>query len=94
MNVLVPASDAGPLFELSGIGGRQLVRKAHELCGVVSVNHPFGYALLPADTSGLGAMQAGVAGFLLNQRAFQSRLIRGGTTCPERHGGSTPPAVG
>lgn len=84
MNVLVPASDPGPLFELWGIGGRELVRRAHKLCGVVSINHPFGWALLSADTSGLGAIQAHVTGFLLNQRAFEADLIEVGL--PARSG--------
>ncbi len=84
MNVLVPASDPGPLFGLWGIGGRGLVRKAHEQCGVVSINHPFGYALLPADTAGLGAIQADVTRFLLNQRAFEADLLEVGL--PARSG--------
>jgi hypothetical protein len=84
MNVFVPASDPGSLFDLWGIGGRQLVRKAHELCGVVSINHPFGFALLSADTSGLGAIQAHVTGFLLNQRAFDADLLEVGL--PARSG--------
>jgi len=84
MNVLVPAPDPGPLLELWGIGGRELVRKAHKLCGVVSINHPFGYAVLSADTSGLGAIQATVTGFLLNQRAFEADLLEVGL--PARSG--------
>ncbi len=84
MNVFVPASGPGSLFDLSGIGGRELVRKAHELCGVVSVNHPFGYALLSGDTSGLGAIQAHVTGFLLNEQAFEADLLEVGL--PARSG--------
>jgi len=78
MNVVLPTSDPGPLGDFLHWGGADLVARVHALCGVVAVNHPFGYALLSADSSGQLAWRSRVITFLLANHGFGADMLEVG----------------
>lgn len=77
-NVYLPSPDPALAEPFLTLSGDALVHHAHELCGVATINHPYGYGFVIPDSATRLSVRARVIQFMLDHQAFGADLLEVG----------------